>query len=117
MARGILFRRCSMKTVLVTSPHLDHSVYHQGHDRAPSRGQVRYAQCFAPMGLLSLAGAAGPGANVLIRDINKAINEGVIPLTRYFYEATAEWLMEGETDLVGFMTDCDSFHHTLKICK
>src|SRR6185295_7137865 len=106
-----------MRTILVTSPHLDHSIYHQGHDRVRGRKGVRYAQCFAPMGLLSLAGAAGMESTVLIRDINKQINEGALPLSRHFYDATAEWLANETLDLAGFMTDCDSFHHTLRICQ
>jgi len=106
-----------MRIVLVTSPHLDHSVYHQGHDRAADRKKVRYAQCFAPMGLLSLAGATGKENTVLIYDINKDINNGNLPLSRYFYEAAAQWLAAEAVDLVGFMTDCDSFHHTIRICQ
>jgi radical SAM superfamily enzyme YgiQ (UPF0313 family) len=69
------------------------------------------------MGLLSLAGAASVAASIRIRDINKAINSGVVPLREEFYERTAGWLLESNPELVGFMTESDSFHHIIRICS
>lgn len=105
-----------MKILLVTSPHLDHSVYHRGLDKANQSGSIRYAQSFAPMGLISLAGAVESEAEIQIADINKAINNSVLPMSPEFYDATGDWLVSYEPDLIGFMTETDSYHHLLRIC-
>ena len=105
-----------MKVLLVTSPHLDHSVFHRGADRSVVTEEIDYAQCFAPMGLVSLAGAVEGGCAVEIADINKAINSRRLPMSRGFYDEAAEWLLDGSPDVVGFMTETDSYHHLLRIC-
>lgn len=103
-----------MNILLVTSPHLDHSVYHEQRNK-------RFAQCFVPMGLVSLAGSLtetlSDHVQVNIADINKAINLGIIEFSDSFYQQTAEWISSYCPDLVGFMTECDSYHHTLQISK
>jgi hypothetical protein len=102
-----------MKVLLVTSPHLDHSVYHEQRTN-------RFAQCFVPMGLVSLAGSVttlGNGFQIDIADINKAINRGRLNFDSHFYGEAAEWISEYSPDVVGFMTECDSYHHVLQICQ
>jgi hypothetical protein len=103
-----------MNVLLVTSPHLDHSVYHEQRAK-------RFAQCFVPMGLVSLAGsvteALGDSVHVNVADINKAINLRFLAFTGHFYEQAAEWISTYSPDVVGFMTECDSYHHTLQITK
>jgi radical SAM superfamily enzyme YgiQ (UPF0313 family) len=103
-----------MKILLVTSPHLDHSFYHE-------QRVMRYAQCFVPMGLVSLAGSLqeklGDRVEVTIADINKAINLHILQFSESFYDQAAEWIQDYSPDIVGFMTECDSYHHVLQICS
>jgi hypothetical protein len=106
-----------MKVLLVTSPHLNHSGFLMGADRANALESTRYAQCFAPMGLLSVAGAAGSEATIEIADINKAINQHRLPMSSGFYDEAANWLLSYSADMIGFMTEVDSYHHLLRICQ
>jgi radical SAM superfamily enzyme YgiQ (UPF0313 family) len=106
-----------MKILLVTSPHLDHSAYHRGGDKSSQPGSIRYAQSFAPMGLISLAGAVESDAEVQIADINKAINDCLLPMSPEFYDVTADWLVSYDSDIIGFMTETDSYHHLLRISR
>lgn len=106
-----------MKVLLVTSPHLDHTAYHRWAGQPASSTPVRYAQCFAPMGLISLAAAADGDAEIKIADINKSINTGALPLSPEFYDAAAEWLLGYGPDVIGFMTEVDSYHHLIRTCQ
>lgn len=104
-----------MKVLLVTSPHLNHAAHQEGVvPLAADRGKL--AQTFVPMGLLSLACAVGPGIDVEIADVNKAINRGELPMSGEFYRSAAEWVLRWNPDLVGWMTEADSYHHVLKVC-
>jgi len=73
------------------------------------------------MGLVSLASSLaeklGDRVEVSIADINKAINIGVLQFSDTFYDQSADWIQGYAPDVVGFMTDCDSYHHTLQICR
>jgi radical SAM superfamily enzyme YgiQ (UPF0313 family) len=69
------------------------------------------------MGLISLAGAVESAADVQIADINKAINSQLLPMSKDFYATTAEWILAMRPDLVGFMTEADSYHHLLRIIE
>jgi radical SAM superfamily enzyme YgiQ (UPF0313 family) len=106
-----------MKILFVTSPHLNHASRQKKDGWRDERGQFDLAQRFVPMGLLSVAGAIGGAANVRIVDINKAINSGELPLTKDFYWLAADWLLAFEPDLIGFMTEADSYHHLLRILQ
>jgi tRNA A37 methylthiotransferase MiaB len=106
-----------MNVLLVTSPHLDHSVFHLGAGRSTASESTRYAQSFAPMGLVSLAGAIESEVIVQIADINKSINQHILSMSPSFYDEAAEWLLGYESDLIGFMTESDSYHHLLRICQ
>jgi radical SAM superfamily enzyme YgiQ (UPF0313 family) len=106
-----------MKVLLVTSPHLNHSANNQTNSKKKAMASVRYAQTFVPMGLLSIAGAAESVADIKIIDINKAINSRELPLSSNFYYAAASWILEFKPDLVGFMTESDSYHHLIRICQ
>ena len=104
-----------MKIVLVTSPHVKHgSVLQAGF--APS---ARHMYSFAPVGLLSLAAAierSGSGDEVELVDINRRIGAGHVPLDAGFHAALAQQIADHSPDLVGFMTECDSYHHVLLMC-
>lgn len=104
-----------MLVKLVTSPHLDHSIFHQGINDLSQPRNLRFAQCFAPMGLISLAEAGKDLAEITIADINKAINNNRLSMTGAFYDNAAEWLIDSNPDIIGFMTEADSYHHLLRI--
>lgn len=107
-----------MKITLCTSPHLDRSPLFDGRDRYADAGGLSLAQTFVPMGLLSLAGSvADMGTKVQVFDINKQLNVGAVPLNRGLYARAADLILNDRPDMVGFMTDCDSFHHVLRICS
>lgn len=103
-----------MKVVLSTSPHVRHAAVLQS-DFSPDR-RVMYT--FAPVGLLSLIGTLRrdrPDIACELYDINRQILGGVLPLDREFYEVAAADIMAARPDVVGFMTECDSYHHILQI--
>jgi radical SAM superfamily enzyme YgiQ (UPF0313 family) len=104
-----------MRVKLVTSPHLDHSIFHRGIDDLNQRQNQHFAQYFAPMGLVSLAGAGKEEAEITIADINKQINSNSLSMTGAFYNEAAEWLIDSNPDVIGFMTESDSYHHLLRI--
>lgn len=105
-----------MNISLCTSPHLNHSVFH--NNKNPRNGPpVAPAQRFAPMGLISIASAAAGVAESVILDINEVINSDRLPMSSEFYEVAAEWLLESDPDLVGFMTEADSYHHVIRILQ
>lgn len=105
-----------MKVTLCTSPHLDRSPLFDGRERHGDR--CTFAQTFVPMGLLSLAGSvANMNVTPRIFDINKQINAGVVALGPDLYTRAAELILADPPDVIGFMTDCDSFHHVLRICS
>jgi tRNA A37 methylthiotransferase MiaB len=104
-----------MQVKLVTSPHLDHSIFQRSIDDLNQSHSQHFAQCFAPMGLVSLAVAGKEKADITITDINKQINSNELSLTDAFYDNAAEWLIDSNPDVVGFMTESDSYHHLLRI--
>src|SRR5947208_2848707 len=102
-----------MQIVLATSPHVRHAAVLQNDFRPdPS---VMYS--FAPVGLLSLAAMlreSGRNDPVLF-DTNLAIVTGDIPLDDNLYRSAAERICEHKPEMLGFMTECDSYHHVLQI--
>ena len=103
-----------MRVCLTTSPHVRHAAVLQS-DFAPDK-HVMYS--FAPVGLLSLAAVVRreqPDTTCDIYDLNRKIGFGVIPLDKRFYAAVAEDLCSRSPDVIGFMTECDSYHHVLQI--
>lgn len=104
-----------MRIVLATSPHVKHGSVLQT-DFEPS---ARHMYSFAPVGLLSLAAAieeSEAGDDIVLVDINRLIGAGQIPLDGRFYVALATHIANQESDVVGFMTECDSYHHVLQVC-
>ncbi|WP_162631822.1 radical SAM protein [Burkholderia sp. JP2-270] len=73
---------------------------------------------FVPIGLLSLAAVIRQSGlcEALLFDINDAINDRRVDPAGEFYCAAAELICSLEPDVVGFMTECDSYHHVLQIC-
>jgi radical SAM superfamily enzyme YgiQ (UPF0313 family) len=104
----------SVKLVLSTSPHIRHAAVLQS-DFQPEPS-VPYV--FAPLGLLSLAAVVNersPRTEVALYDLNRRIIDGQIPLDVEFYRAIAADIAAHRPDVVGFMTECDSYHHILQI--
>jgi radical SAM superfamily enzyme YgiQ (UPF0313 family) len=104
-----------MRTILATSPHVRHAAVLQ-NDFAPDPSAM---YSFAPVGLLALAAVlrqAGRGDPILF-DTNLAIINQDIPLNDRFYQSAAERICSHDPDILGFMTECDSYHHVLQIME
>lgn len=105
-----------MKLVLSTSPHVKHGAVLQ-NDFSPSP-KAMYS--FAPTGLLSLIAVLrreSPDVDVSLYDLNRQILAGRLPLDGRLYAAIAQDLCQSEPDVIGFMTECDSYHHLLSVCE
>lgn len=104
-----------MNVVFATSPHFKHAAVLES-DFIP-RPSAMYT--FAPVGLLSLYSVvrASTGWQPRLFDTNRHVRAGDIPCDANFYQATAELLSELSPDVIGFMTECDSYHHVLQICE
>jgi len=103
-----------MKILLSTSPHIRHSAVLEADFRP--RNDLMYR--FAPLCLLMLAEAlrAKTGETIKIYDINEKINSDEIKNDNSFYKSIAKSIRKLDPDVLGFMTECDSFHHILQIC-
>lgn len=73
---------------------------------------------FIPIGLLSLIAALRRelGLEAELFDWNRKIVQGGIPPDARFYETSAEWLCNGSPDVIGLMTESESYHHVLQVC-
>lgn len=106
-----------MKIVLSTSPHVRHPAVLLNDFSA---AQIMMYS-FAPVGLLSLIGALrrdlGSYVHVGLFDVNSAIDFHNNKLSDQFYKVIAESIVMEGPDVVGFMTECDSYHHVLQMCQ
>jgi radical SAM superfamily enzyme YgiQ (UPF0313 family) len=104
-----------MRTILATSPHVRHAAVLQNDFVADS--SVMYS--FAPVGLLALAAMLRRSVHgdPILFDTNLAIASGDIPLNDDFYQNAAKRICLQEPDVLGFMTECDSYHHVLQIME
>lgn len=102
------------KVRLSTSPHIRHPAVLE-HDFTPSN-DLMYG--FAPVGLLSLAAMTRGQTDWTpeLFDLNRRIADGTVSLGPDFYDKMAGVLLNGEPDVIGFMTECDSYHHILQLC-
>jgi radical SAM superfamily enzyme YgiQ (UPF0313 family) len=102
-----------MKVSLCSSPHLDHNFFYQTR---PERSRA-VAVPFPPLGLLSIAACLErQNVNVGIIDVNRLIN-GTSLESPSFYADLAGKICRGHADVLGFMTDADSYHHVLSIAR
>lgn len=103
-----------MRVLLATSPHVRHgSVLQSDFEPRPS-----HMYTFAPVGLMSVAASVReqrPEIECSLYDLNRRILDGTFPLNESFYRAVAADLCVSSPDFVGFMTECDSYHHLLQI--
>jgi radical SAM superfamily enzyme YgiQ (UPF0313 family) len=104
-----------MKVMLATSPHVRHPAVLQ-NDFFPSRSCM---YSFVPLGLLSLIAAvreSGRPEPILV-DVNRKITDGMFRLDDRFYDDVADYFCASNPDVVGFMTECDSYHHVLQFAS
>lgn len=100
---------------LVTSPHVRHpSVLAADFEPAQS-----HMYTFAPVGLLSLIASVRERLSYepKLFDLNRAIIAGQVTVGPLFYRHAAELIAADEPQVVGFMTECDSYHHVLQIAE
>ena len=104
-----------MQIMLATSPHVRHAAVLQ-NDFATDPS-VMYS--FAPVGLLALSAVLRQAghADPILFDTNLAIINGEIPLDDGFYQSAAVRICAHEPEILGFMTECDSYHHVLQIME
>lgn len=104
-----------MQVILATSPHVRHASVLQS-DFTPDPSAM---YSFSPVGLLALASMMREAgrADPLLFDFNKAIVDGEIPLDASFYRNAAARICAYEPDVLGFMTECDSYHHVLQVME
>jgi pyruvate-formate lyase-activating enzyme len=104
-----------MQLVLSTSPHVRHPAVLQ-NDFAVEQS-VMYS--FAPVGLLALTAMLRQTLSLepVLFDLNQHIVRGDILLDAGFYRNAAARICEHEPDVLGFMTECDSYHHVLQIME
>jgi tRNA A37 methylthiotransferase MiaB len=105
-----------MKVLLATSPHVKHGSVLQ-NDFLP-HPQMMYS--FAPVGLLSIAGGVRrdrPSVSTELYDLNRRIVSGSIALNGQFYRSLADDILSRGPDVVGMMTECDSYHHVIQVCE
>ncbi len=99
-----------MQITLVTSPLFDHSTYYANIDAK--------SQPYLPLGLLALAAYLLPhGIEVDIADLNIAFNDGRWKNDKNFYQTGAEILESYNSNILGFLTASDAYHHTVNIAK
>lgn len=104
-----------LKVRLSTSPHVRHPAVLE-RDFRPA-GDLMYG--FAPVGLLSLIATVREklGTTPELFDLNRRIADGSVQPGPGFYDDLAEQLAADSPDVVGLMTECDSYHHVLQICE
>lgn len=103
-----------MKVLLATSPHVRHPTVLQNDFRPDCDSMYT----FSPVGLLSLMAVLRrerPGVECEIYDLNRRILEGAFPMDGRFHQSVAADLCSRGADVVGFMTECDSYHHLLRV--
>jgi radical SAM superfamily enzyme YgiQ (UPF0313 family) len=102
-----------MEIVLATSPHVQHAKVLQ-NDFVPDPSSM---YTFAPVGLLALSAVLRQDLSIepTLFDLNRNIINGSIRLDEGFYRNAAERICEHKPDVLGFMTECDSYHHVLQI--
>ena len=102
-----------MKICLCSSPHLGHNFFYQ----ARPQGSRAIALPFAPLGLLSIAACLEQqNQNVEIIDLNRLINDTSLESPSFYTELACR-ICRCQPDVLGFMTDADSYHHILAISR
>jgi hypothetical protein len=104
-----------VQIVLSTSPHVRHPAVLE-NDFVPDPTAM---YSFAPVGLLALSAVLRQDLQIqpILFDLNQQIVQGAIPLDADFYRHIADRICAHEPDMLGFMTECDSYHHVLQIME
>ncbi len=103
-----------MNIRLATSPHVRHPAVLQADFQPDPSVMIT----FIPIGLLSLIAAVRRNLRLQpeLFDWNRLIVEGEIAPDAKFYETSAESLCKGSPDVIGLMTESESYHHVLQVC-
>jgi radical SAM superfamily enzyme YgiQ (UPF0313 family) len=97
-----------MRVALVSS--LNFSSW-QNQDRGPTESSLS-------LGLLSLASVLrSAGHQIALIDVNRAVENGLLPLDHSYYNCVAERIIAEDPMLVGFSTMCNSYHITLRMAE
>ncbi|MEK6288614.1 MAG: radical SAM protein [Acidobacteriota bacterium] len=104
-----------MRITLATSPHVRHPAVLQNDFQVASSSMLT----FIPIGLLSLISSMRSSLQIepSLYDLNRRIVDGTIPLGPSFYRSAATEICSSDPDIVGFMTENESYHHVLQICR
>jgi radical SAM superfamily enzyme YgiQ (UPF0313 family) len=104
-----------MKIVLATSPHVRHPMVLQNDFQVASSVMLT----FIPIGLLSLVASVRSALEVepSVFDLNRRIIDGTVSIGSAFYRSAAAELCSSSPDMIGFMTENESYHHVLQICR
>lgn len=104
-----------MNILLSTSPH----VRHPGVLQSDFQINPTVMLPFSPIGLLSLISAVRLSLQIepTLFDLNRRIIDGTIPVGPGFYSSAAESLCSAAPDMMGFMTENESYHHILQISR
>lgn len=104
-----------MKIVISTSPHIKHASVLES-DFQPA-DNLMYS--FAPLGILMLSSCIIKEFGIMpsIFDLNRNINTSHINTDHTFYSSCAKLILASNPNVVGFMTECDSYHHLLQVCS
>src|SRR5947209_5695165 len=104
-----------MKIVLATSPHVRHPMVLQNDFQVASSVMLT----FIPIGLLSLVASvrSALGVEPSVFDLNRRIIDGTVSIGSSFYRSAAAELCSSSPDMIGFMTENESYHHVLQICR
>lgn len=104
-----------MKILLATSPHVRHPAVLQNDFQVASAVMLT----FIPIGLLSLISSVRSSLHIepILYDLNRRIIDETIPLGFNFYRDAAKSICSSGPDMVGFMTENESYHHVLQICR
>lgn len=103
------------RVAFCTSPHVRHPAVLSA-DFEDAAG-LMYS--FVPIGLLSLIAVLRQSGrhDASLFDTNAAINSRQIDPMGDFYGSAAQLICAENPEVVGFMTECDSYHHVLQICR
>lgn len=104
-----------MRILLSTSPHVRHPAVLQNDFQVASPVMLT----FIPVGILSLISSVRSAIKIepSLYDLNRRIIDGTIPLGDTFYRAAAANICSSNPELVGFMSENESYHHVLQICR
>jgi radical SAM superfamily enzyme YgiQ (UPF0313 family) len=104
-----------MRILLSTTPNARHPLVLQSDFRPEPSMMLPYI----PIGLLSVSAATRDAVGVTpgLYELGRRIIDGSVALDASFYRSAAEDIAAGRPDMVGFMTENETYHHLLQISR